>query len=289
MAVAAGDDHVGAQIGGVGQQQIGGVAVARQSPEGRVDAESREAARNALAAVDDRLRQHRGVDGDDLDMFGEREQRRGVADRPRRGLAAVPRGDDAVEAGRRALDAGHDDHRATALGENGAGEVVEPGRPARLDLLDDHEIETAREGGSVHRLDGVRIVVIERLRLDAGGARLRGEAFERGARPGVAPFAIAAHRRMARLERTVGEQRQIAPRPQGGEARFDALGEGYGVRDSRPVGFLKDDENVFEHDPPRRSRVYPTSPIFPSACRQTLIQSNRISARGDRLRGARAA
>ena len=75
-----------------------------------------------------------------------------------------------------ALDAGHDDDRATALGEDRAGEVVEARRPAGLDLLDHDQIEAAREGRRVHRLDGVRIVVVERLGLDPGFARLGGEA-----------------------------------------------------------------------------------------------------------------
>ena len=158
------------EVGGVRQQQIGRVAVARQAAEARLDPEPREAPRDALAAVDDRLRQHRRIGGDDLDMLGAREQRRGVADRPRRRLAAVPRGDDAVEARRIALDAGHDDDRATALGEDRAGEVVEARRPAGLDLLDHDQIEAARESRRVHRLNGVRIVVVERLGLDPGGA-----------------------------------------------------------------------------------------------------------------------
>ena len=203
MTVAAGDDHVGAGIGGVRQQKVGGVAVAGQPAKDRVDPDSREAPRDALAAVDDRLRQHRRVGGDDLDMFGAREQRSGVADRPRRRLAAVPRGDNSVEARRFALDAGHDDDRTTALGKDRAGEVVEARRPAGLDLLDHDQVEAARESRRVHRLNGVRIVVVDRLRLDAGGAGLGGEAGQRRARFCVARFAIAAHRCVARFQRAV--------------------------------------------------------------------------------------
>ena len=187
-------------------------------------------------------------------MLGAREQRRGVADRPRRRLAAVPRRDNAVEARRIALDAGHDDDRATAFGEDRAGEVVEARRPAGLDLLDHDQVEAARKSRRVDRLNGVRIVVVERLGLDPGGARLRGEARQRRARLRIARLAVAAHRRVARLQRAVGQQRQVAARPQRGHARFDALGEREGVRNRRPVGFLQDDENVFEHVPPREAR-----------------------------------
>ena len=194
-------------------------------------------------------------------MLGAREQRRGVADRPRRRLAAVPRGDDAVEARRIALDAGHDDDRAAALGEDRAGEVVEGRRPAGLDLLDHDEVEAAREGRRVHRLNGVRIVIVDRLGFDPGGAGLGDKARQRRARLRVARFAIAAHRRVARLERAVSHQRQVAARPQRRHARFDALGERKGVGNRRPVGFLQDDENVFEHVLPREARGLETEPF----------------------------
>ena len=150
MAVAAGDDHIGAEIGGVRQQQIGRVALARQAAEARLDPQPREAPRDALAAVDDRLRLHRRIGGDDLDMLGAREQRPGVADRPRRRLAAVPRGDDAVEARGFALDAGHDDDRATALGEESAGEVVEVGgRPGSICSTTTRSKPRAKAGASI--------------------------------------------------------------------------------------------------------------------------------------------
>ncbi len=157
-----------------------------------VDAQPGEPARDALAARHDELRCARGVRGDDFDMLGAFEQRRGVADRAPGGRAAVPGRDDPFETRRLALYAGHDDDGAPAFGDDRAGQVVQVRRLSRLDLLDDDESEAAGELRHVSGLGIVRVVKIQDFGLHAGRLGARAEILEHLPGPRVPRLIVAA-------------------------------------------------------------------------------------------------
>ena len=190
-------------------------------------------------------------DGRDLDAARPAQDRQRAGERARRRGARVPGDEDPVEGRRRFLDVRRRQQGPPGFGEQGRDRGA-AGATAGLGLLDDDEVEAAREAWRVGEFGGVESPQRRRMRRDPRLARLATEGLERGERALARLGAAGEDEIIARLRRGDGVDDEIALGADRGDFGAEPLREGQRVSGRYRIAF-EDDQNVFDHDGARRA------------------------------------
>ena len=121
-------------------------------------------------------------------------------------------------------------------------------------------------------------VKIHDFGLHAGRLGARAEILEHLPSSRIPRLMVAAGVFVARLERPVGHQRQVAPGPHRRDARFESLRERKGVWRRRLVGLFENHENISKHFRVRENRRNLERTLFPRLASSSLIYRNGPAA-----------